>query len=527
MAENAVKTIVLLMVLVVLSVLVGAQVSDGLRQSVGAFAVIGGVAAFFCLLLMGKNAWSLVILLAPFMGLFPMKMLKGAMGIYTLSVCLLFYQVVQCVFMRQQRMKWHSLALFDVLYVVIILYMCVSYYRFPVLLDMLGDVEFVGAETYVHCIGTIFYFLLLCSLSIKSEELEKIIKWVFYVKIAFAVIRIILRMVTGHIYWDASAEEGEGGELGFGERRITLLAPIATMLLPYIYASKPFHTIITSPWRMAVALFSLFGISLAGSRGIMVGQGTVLIGISILKKEFGVVCVLLASLWFGCVLLSAGGGMELMPNTAQRMVSILPGVHVNREIEMNAQNSSEVRVIAWKMAFDTRAGYIHDYIMGDGFQLSRKEMLRDDVAWMRGTAKKIGMDNGNDTLASTGNWHNGFIATMHRLGLVGCALFYMMMFLSLALYMLLGRYYYGKPFFAYFCVMYGSAFNTPFIYSYNAQIPINFFDAFTVFVVLKLLYTLLREEGKLQAFVFRHKYVPLLIREHEQGKNAAALRANV
>lgn len=142
------------------------------------------------------------------------------------------------------------------------------------------------------------------------------------------------------------------------------------------------------------------------------------------------------------------------------------------------------------MALGTRAGYIKDYIRGDGYQLSRRELNRDSIAQMRGVGKGIGLERGNDTLARTGNWHNAFITTMHHLGIVGCALTYLMELLGLFLFMRLAAYYRGKPFFACFCALYG-----------------------TSFVLLKLLYTLLAEEGKVSPLALRRTYVPMLIQE--------------
>lgn len=519
MGGGAVKTIVLLMVLVVLSVLVGAQVSDSMMESMGAFAVIGMVVMGFLLLLLGKNSWYLVFLFPPVLTLMHLRILSGSLAAYAVAGFVLCYTLIQSVFLRQQKITWHKLSLYDFIFAVIVIYMCVSFYRFPVGLNMMGaDVEFVGAEAYIHCMGAALYFICLSILSVKSEELEKILRVTFFVAVVFAIADVAMRLRSGNIYWGGAEMEGE--EMGVGEKRITLLYPLAALLLPYLYACRPFFSLLCSPIRLAGILFSLYGISLAGARGRMIYCALQVIGISLLKKELGYICIVGTAIWGVCVVMSGNGLMERAPRTIQRMLSILPGVEVERHIELETSGSSDVRVIAWKMAFDTRAGYIKDYIWGDGYQLSQKEMNRTNVARLRGTAKRIGMERGNDTLARTGNWHNTFITTMHRLGIVGCVLTYLMELTCLFLFFRLAKYYKGKPFFAYFCALYGYAFVLPITFFFSAGTTITFFDAFKDYVLLKLLYAILREEGKIGPLVLRRRYVPLLIQEASASESA-------
>lgn len=515
MGGNAVKTIVLAMVLVVLSLLVGTQVSDGLKDSVGAFVVIACVVLGFLLLFMGQNAWWLIFLLPPVLNVLDIKALQGSLGTYTVAGMILFYNLVQGVFLRQHKLLWHKLPLFDILFGVIILYMCVSYYRHPVFLEMMGDdVEVVGATPYIVSLGAVVYYFSLSILPVKSRDVEKILRIAFWMMIVFEIGRVIFRYQRGDIYWSAyESSDSGGGEMGFGERRILLLCPLSEALLPYCYASLPFLSLLKSPLRLIGILFSLYGISLAGARGIFLYTMTTLVGIAWMKREIAALCLIGTVAWGGCLVLGSNGALEYAPATVQRMLSILPGVKVNDRVAREAQASSDVRVVAWKMAFDTRAGYIRDYMWGDGFQLFRKEHDRTMIAIMRGTAIGIGQGRGNDVLARTGMWHNYFITTLHRLGAVGCVLIYLMMLVGLCLYLVLGRYYYGKSFFAYFCALTGDTFITPFTFFYSAGTPTGFFASFKTLILLKLLYSILRAEGKLGPIVLQRSYVPMLIQE--------------
>lgn len=517
MGGNAVKTIVLLMVLVVLSLLVGTQVSDGLKDSVGAFAVIAGVVGGFLLLFLGKNVWWLIFLLPPILNVFGINALRGSLGAYGVAGLILCFNLIQSVFLRQYKLTWHKLWPFDALFAIIVLYMCISYYRYPVFLEIMGDdVEVVGAAPYIVCLGAVVYYFALSSLPITSAELEKILRWVFWWMIAMELVHVIFRYVRGDVYW--SPLEGLGvndGEIGIGERRITLLTTLAGLLLPYCYAALPFAALLRSPIRLFGILFSLYGISLAGARGIFLYTATSVMGISWIKREMGISCLLGLAVWGGCIALGSNGTLQNAPSTLQRILSILPGVQVDSKISSGAEASSEVRVIAWKMAFDTRAGYIKDYVWGDGFQESRKVLERGMVASMRGVGQGIGLERGNDMLARTGMWHNYFITIMHRLGVVGCVLSYCMMLMGAVLAFIIGRYYLGKPFFAYFCAL--GAFpvlSSPIGFFFSAGIVPTFFHSFVTLVLLKLLYALLREEGKLPQFSLSRSYVPMVIREH-------------
>lgn len=515
MGGNAVKTIVLLMVLVVLSLLVGTQVSDGLKDSVGAFAVIAVVVGGFLLLFLGRNAWWLIFLLPPALSLLQINVLSGSMGVYAMGLLVLFFNLIQGIFMRQQQLTWHKLVPFDVLFVIISIYTCVSYYRHPVYLEIMGDdVDTVGAKAYVIWLLSVLYFFCLSSLSVKSASLEKILRVGFWIAVVLEVVRVIIRYRTGNIYWSGDGEDGSD-QVGFGERRISVLTNLAGLLLPYCYASLPLLALLRSPLRLAGILFSMYGISLAGARGVFLYTMINIMGISWIKKELAAFMVMGVAAWGTCFVLGNNGVLQQTSTTFQRMLCILPGVEVAPGIALETARSSEVRVVAWKMALDTRAGYITDYVWGDGFQVSKKTLDRDMVAAMRGVGQGIGLERGNDALARTGMWHNLFITVMHRMGLVACVLFYVMILLCSGIYLILGNYYRGKPFFAYYCATFSSVVVPVFNFFTAAGTVTSVFSSFNILILLKLLYTLLCEEGKLQPFnVLRRRYVPILIREH-------------
>lgn len=516
MGNEAVKTIVLAMVLVVLSFLVGAQVSDGIKNSFGAFAVIGMVAIGFLLLLLGKNSWYLVFLLPAVLSHAPIPFLNSEMAVFAVCGGLFAYHIIQCQVMGFSHMKWHSVSGLDIMLLLIFVYMCVSYYRFPVSVNALGvDMDYVGGTVYVYAIGAVVYFLFLSFLDVQRRDLERVLRWAFFVHVAMMAVAIALRLKSGHIYWEGTSGQGELMS-DAGQQRITLFSALGFFLLAFAYASRPVLALFRSPLYLGLCLASFGGIALTGARNQLVQSVLYGIGISAIRREISILILMGVVCWAGMLGLDSGGAFENLPQTTQRFIAIVPGVHVSNSVRRETEGSSNVRLIAWRQAFDPKNGYIHDYIWGDGFQLSVKELNRIRTAQMRGTAEKIREDN--NTLARTGNWHNGFIYTMHRMGIVGCILFYMVFMIGILMFLRVGSYYRGKPFFPYLCAFTVNCFVFPFVYSYNSRTPVDFFAYFIDLALLKLMYCLLRESGEVSAlFLLKRRYVPMTIREIENG----------
>lgn len=525
MGGGAVKTIVLVMVLGVLSVLVGAQVSDNLSDSWGAFAVVFAAVLGFALLLLGKNSWYLVLIVPYALVNVQIPYVDSAMAVFIVSGSLFIYHIVQCKVMGFDRLKWHSLPFLDILIVLVAFYMCVSYYRYPVSINALGvDLEYVGGSTYVYAIGGVIYFVFISLLDVRRSSVEKIMRWAFFVQVAMLLLNIALRLKSGNIYWDAGEGAGvDGMEAAAGERRITVFVAISVLLLVFVYASRPLGALLRSPGAMLMIVAALVGGALSGARGFFVKSVVICAGISVAKREILVLVMIGVAVWGGLVGLGRANAFVSLPRTFQRTIAIVPGVKVSHKISRDTKNSSDVRLIAWKQAFEPSNGYIRDYIWGDGYQLSVKALGRQAIAAKRGTLIGIGLNT--DTLARTGNWHNGFIYTMHRLGLVGCFLFYLVMFVEVTLFFRVGSYYRGRPFFPYYCVYGYMCFVSICTYSYSASTPIDFFCNFIPLASVKLLYCLLREEGALAPMsLWRQHYVPLVIRDLEQKEGVTLER---
>lgn len=514
MGSNSVKTIVLLMTLVVLSVIIGVQVTDNIKESVGAFVTIGCVVVLFLLLWMGKNSWWLMFLLPPVINNLPIPLLDSSMAVYLTSVGVFTYHYVQCKAMGYARLRWHPCIGADFLILLLFIYMAVSYYRFPVDVGVLDlGLEHIGGQAYVYALGAVLYYFFLSFLDASQQELERVVKWAFWVQLAAMAVSVIVRIKTGQIYW--GGKEEVTGSLGdnMGEKRIVVFSAIGFYLISFCYAARPFASLMRSPLHVFTLIASVAGVSLTGARNQLIQICLYVSGIAVLKRELTAFVVLGLFMWGALLGLGSGGAFETYPVTWQRFIAMVPGVHISRSVEVATQGSSEVRLIAWKQAFEPHHGYIKDYIWGDGYQLSKKEFERISVARMRGTAESIGLDN--NMLARSGNWHNGFIHTMHRLGLVCCVLFYLVFMVSWFFFFRVGHYYVGKPFFPYFCAFAINGFVFPFVYSYNARTSTDFFAYLVTFSFLKLLYSTLRGNGQMGAFSLRHEYTPMTIRELE------------
>lgn len=513
MGGHSVKTIILLMVLVVLSILIGAQITDGFANSLGAFAIIACVVVLFLLLWMGKNSWYLIFLLPPIVENLPIPFIDGTLAVFASTIVIFFYHYIQCKVMGHARLRWHSFIVADLLIFVITIYMAISYYLHPVAINALGlDMEFVGGQTYIYALGAVFYYIALSSLEARQPELEKLIKIACLAQFVGITLKTIISLKSGNVGWAGGQLEGDLSQ-NVGEERIIVFAGLGYFILTYCYASRPLGALWRSPLHLLGVIGAIAAVSLSGARNFLINCVLYVMGISWVRRETCVLISLGVAVWVLLLGLGSGGAIESLPYMTQRFIAVVPGIQVASDVRRSVDGSSLVRRIAWEQAFEPKNGYIKDYIWGDGFQLSKKELGRDQVAHLRGTAEAISVEN--NLLARTGNWHNGFIATMHRLGLVGCLLFYIVFFIGMALFYRVGSYYVGKPLFPFYCLLTMKTFAVIFNFSYNACSPVTFFKFMIDFACVKLLYTELRDNGVIEPFTLSRRYVPMTIREIE------------
>lgn len=510
MGANAVKTIVMLLVLVVLSAIIGSQFSGSLSESYGAFYVIGFVVAMFGLLFMGDKSWMLVYILPmlllgnPKIG--PLLPIPFALSCALLCCCLIMW------LMGHVKLHWHAAWGIDFPVLLLVFAMVVSFIRFPVSVNSLGiDFGYVGGMEYIWCLCALGHYLAVSVLTPKSPDMGKISKWSILFMMAMQVPYVL------YAYFSSSAYQTEEGS---AERYWFLYVPATTMIY-YGYAKFPLEKLLHSVRTFLILGGGLVALMLTGGREYFLRGAFATVFLSFLKREL-TVAVLLGLFSYGFVfILSEGGALQNIPKGAQRILTLLPGVEVDQGIQYGTAGSSETRRMIWAMGLDPRTGLIKDYIYGDGFRRSTAEVERGLVATMRGSTR-TGLSKGKDRdrawayeLASTGSWHNGWLTVVKKLGLVGLIIVNLYFLCGLVLTVKVSSAYSGTKEYPYImaaCLPFASIALS---FVIGTQTFVHVFGTFLPLGFIKLLYCEARAKGKITPLFLKAQYVPLVIREQE------------
>lgn len=504
MGGGAVKTIVLLMVLVVLSVLVGAQVSDSMKESMGAFAIIAMICIAFGMLLMGAKSWYLLYLVPAFL----YQASTDAFGIrhvpfmFAAAGAIFAYGILLWA-MGYIRFRWRGFLGLDLLVVCVVLLMVWSFIQYPVSIQAFNpDAEYVGGSEYIWLIVSLLYYIALSAMSGHQGDILKLTRLSFYALCAGCALNMM--------YYAVKIMRASG----YGPERFSFFNIIAPALLFYVYCSAPFPKLISSPKKMIAGIAALIGIFLGGRREILLGTGEALIFSSFLKKELMFV-VVSGILFYGAAVLL--GGMHVWhraPISIQRVMAVLPGVSVSQSVVRGTTGSSNTRLEIWALGMDPRTGLIKNYIYGDGFQTETASVRRKEIGFMRAGKRQHGKE-WSRSLAESGNWHNGWLVTVHRLGLIGLVVVNLVFVCGLVMLAKVSNAYRTRkeyPFIMALCLPFAQSALS---FVWGTQTLMHFFFDFYSLGLIKVLYCTAREEGRLRPLFLRERYVPMTIREIE------------
>ena len=504
MPNALVRNVLTTLILVVLCIVVGAEAAENTKTALG---IIGGLVGAVFLIWMGPRCWVLLYLLPPIMTLLPLPGKIAELPVsYVVAVVVLFYWVVMW-FMGYVRFKWRSLLVMDLLILLVFLYMAYSYSLHPVSMAIFGyDAEFVGGKEYVWCIVATIYYMAISCVPCKYEQLKRVFKWAIRLSLAACCLTIALNLLGVRGGTDIT----ELGDAAMNTR-FGMFVKISTYGIFFLYGCNPMLKVLTSAKLLGGCMLCFLGILLSGWREVLMSSSFSIMTLAIVKRELWCITLLGALAYGGLLYLSAEGIIEKAPFGVQRCLSVAPGIKISQEVRSDTGHSSEWRIEMWRWALDSRTGYIHDYVWGDGFGQSVDYLRRETVAMMRGTA----MYGDQDFFANTGTWHSGVITSIHRLGYVGLAIislvylygFCMMLRVCMALR---GTALYFPAIF--FLMPYGGE---PSLFYISAGTIPTFFRTYIYLATIKLLYCVGREQGFIIPIGLQQRYVPLVIREQE------------
>lgn len=506
MGNDAVKNIILMMVLIVLSMLVGAQISDGVTQSIGAFAVIAVVGLGFVMLFFGKRCWQLLYLLPAFLYNAPLGD-NGNAGLYSVplafisAACILAYGLMLWG-LRSIRFRWRTQILLDLCVLIIVALFVLSYIKYPVSIKYFDpDAEYVGGKEYFWVVFATLYYIALSIMSGSSRDIIEFVKKGFYAYMLGQSIYVLMCLQ----------------QVGFSSSRYTVLSLVSSAATYFVFSSAPFVILLHSPKKILSGCLAMAGVLMCGGREIFISTCMALCFAAVLKREIVVVALFGMFIYAGLFALSQADMLAHAAYAVQRPLTVIPGLSVSKEVEYQTSGSSKTRKMAWQYAFDTRTGMIKDYVWGDGFQTSMAKLNRGETAFRRGEWHPDDQAFA-ESLAASGSWHNGYLSTVHRLGFVGLAIVNFYFICGLIVMAKVSNAFRNRQEYPYMMALMLPVAQIAFSYPWGTLNLCHVFASFFAFTHIKMLYCAARDEGLLRPLFQRGNYVPLMIQSVEKRR---------
>lgn len=505
MENGGIKNIVLIALVVVFSFFIGSMSADGLKNAVTPIVFVAGL---FVLLYLGKNIKFAMFYLPPILLALPLGSVGP--GFFAAAVCpfaLVYWFVMRM--MGYVRFTWTRHLGLDLLVLLLFLYICACYYRHPVSIEVLGlELDTIGGKDYVYFVLGMLGYVAVSCIPFTAQQLYLIPRRLVWLGIFLSVWGIVSSRFSGN---HASADDVSFGD-EISNTRFTLFSGLGMKIFYLLFASFPIRKLFFSPGKLLLLLICTAAVVISGWRGTLICFALTVFALSFFKRELITVITLGVFTYGGLLFLSQEHAFNGLPYGMQRALCAVPGIHVSKEIEDNAEGSSEWRKDMWKWALDPRTHLIEDYVWGDGPGHSRSDMLRRNTAIMRGTVQ--GGDNRD--FARLGVWHSGCITLLNSYGIVGLSLFVLYQISLCAVSVAACFKYRRTPYYPYFMVHLASIIPGQIMFHLSAGTTPALYSALPTMAFTKLLYVKAEELGLNDTFFRREPYVPLMIQDINQ-----------
>lgn len=504
MESGGIKNIVLIALVVVFSFFIGSMSTDGLKNAVTPIVIVAGI---FILLYLGKNIKYAMFYLPPVIGALNIGIEPSLISISICSFALVYWFIMRM--MGYVRFTWARHLGLDLVVLFLFLYMCLSYYRNPVSLSFLGlEFDNIGGKDYIYCILGMLSYVAVSCIPFTAQQLYRIPRILVWQAIIIAVWNIFYSRLRG----GQSTADGMSLTEEVSSSRFSLFSELGLQAFSLLYASYPIRKLLLSPAKLLLLLICTVAVAISGWRSMLITFAFMVLTISFFKRELIIVTTLGIFTYAGLLFLSQEQAFNDLPFGAQRALCAVPGIHVSKEIEADAQDSSDWRVAMWKWALDPRTHLIEDYVWGDGPGRSKSDISRRRTAIMRGSSR----EGNNWDYARYGTWHSGWITLMNFYGIVGLSLFVIYQ-LSLCVMALAACFKYRRtPYYPYFIVLLSSCIPGTIMFHLAAGVPTTLFSVLPSVALYKLLYVKAKELGLNDTFFRSKPYVPLMIQDINQ-----------
>lgn len=503
MPNAIVKNVLACLILVVLCVIIGAEAAESKKVSLGIIALLVG-GGF--LLWLGVRSWVLVFLIPPVLSLIPLPgKLAAVPGPYLVGLLVLVYWFVMWG-MGYVKFRWRGLLSLDLAILLVFVYMAISYIRNPVVMAVISiEGDSVGGREYIYCILASLFYLTVSCIPCSYEQVTRVMGWAVKLSLVACLVAVGLGL-AGYVGGETSLQDS------VTETRFTMFLQLGLYGIYILYGQYPMSKVLLSPLIFFGCALSCMGILLSGWREQMMAAGFIVLALSFIKRELWCMILALMSVYATLLYLSHEEIVKEFPYGIQRCISILPGIEVAPDVAAGTEHSTDWRIEMWKWALDPRTRYINDYVWGDGFGVSVDYLKRETTAMMRaGSAYDI-----QDRLARTGEWHNGAIASVHRLGYVGLGIITLVYVMCTCLMLRVCRSLRGTPLYLPSLVFVLPYAAQPSLFYISAGTITKFFNTYVAISMIKFFYCVAREQGIIVPWHLRQRYIPLAIQAHEE-----------
>ena len=442
--------------------------------------VIVGFFFSICTML-GKHVWILIPATLSLRG--GINFLPGQIPVWifmTMTVAVLYLIRVA---MRRQKItfRWSKIETALLLVVISILQALV---RNPTGLQAFGGETSGGKPYIIFAFAILAYFLVA-----NSNSNFKTWRWAIILYIFFGIVDGLINVVSTlspqfasimiRIYSNVSFNAAYGldqNNFDLMENRFAFLGPIGS-LLGLIACSfwRPLAALdFTKPWRGIVAFLALFFTFLSGFRGTVFSLFIRFCLGSLIRRQYIDVLIIVFIGVISISILAVTGLSRSLPFGAQRVLTALPiPLDLDTKAILQADHSSVSRFEMWRIAL-SEDRYIQNKILGDGFQLSTREV----IAMMESTLpnSKLKDMTFEERALEMGDYHGFHVETIRNTGFLG-------LFASTYALLIIAYYswrcinlYRGDPNWGYVIFVCMPIFITPFWYclvfgSYRADFP--------------------------------------------------------
>lgn len=512
MGNNVVKGVLVAALLIVLSFWIGISAADDVRSSAMIIAAACGIVGMLCI---GKNAWLLIfyaIIMLAYNGI-PLFGMYGQTASQLLMIGVFLY-FLTLKFTTNLKFEWRTIISVDLGVYVLFALLLYAFYRHPSMPGKLAGffdikVELIGGKEYAYGLVALLAYLAMSAIPVSLAQLEKHVKPMILLTLCFIVFNLIIGIIA-----PGSVSVVEDGENAFMNERVEMFVSLSVFVISYILVTKKLTHVITKARYLITVILCLFGTLLAGSRSVLGGLGLLCLVFMWVKRELHIFFCVLA-FGFACLYgVSEMGILKTLPFGVQRALNPIPGLKLGYSAKTGADGSTDYRIKIWEYAFDTRTGFIKDYVWGDGYGVSAN--LINKLSYVHGAH-----DFGVMEHAIARNWHSGPITMIHGLGIVGLVVQIFITIFSAYYGFVVLRAYLSHKLFPYVVLTVARLYVC--ILS-NFAICNGFAEIFTIDIVyialVKLFYCEGVKHGLITPMMKKSAYVPLAVQERQKEEPA-------